>query len=138
MFPAQYKPEHDQQVIDFIGSGHSLEAFAGNIGVGRTAVYAWRERHPSFGSAIEKALDLRTEFCEKLLKRIAITGKGNASTAIFLSKNWTSMRDQTQMDVTSGGATLQNSGAAVSAAIEKTAKKFEEEVKQLLLAKKPK
>lgn len=96
----QYNPSFCEEVIKFIGSGHSVEAWAGKIGAGRTMVYYWREHHADFKEALELALDLRTQYCENLLKSLA-TGErtGNPASAIFLAKNWTQMRDQTDLEV---------------------------------------
>jgi hypothetical protein len=101
---SKYEERFCQEVIDFVGSGHSLEAFAGRIGTTRQTVYHWKEMHPEFKEAVQQAFDRRNILMEQMLKDLANgTSKGSAAAAIFIAKNFTAMRDQSSLDLTTLG-----------------------------------
>src|SRR5262252_3316717 len=57
--PSEYREEYDQLVIEFMGQGFSLTAFAGHIRVARDTVYEWIKRHASFSDAVARARPAR-------------------------------------------------------------------------------
>ena len=59
-----YRHEFCEAVIDDAALGHTLTATAALIGVTRQTIYDWREAHPEFADAIERARSLRQRFYE--------------------------------------------------------------------------
>ena len=83
--PSEYRPEYCQQVIEFMGQGYSLTAFAGSIRVSRNAVYEWCRAHQAFGDAVSRARPARVAALEAKLLR---SRKGaETSAAMFALKN---------------------------------------------------
>ena len=99
-----YKPEYAIQARDFVGSGHSIEAFAAEIGVAKRTVYNWKEAHEDFAEMLEEGEGLRRKLIESALLKLGLTGVGNVGALIFLAKNWCGMRDDYAFDHTSGGS----------------------------------
>jgi len=99
-----YLPEYCQQISDYLAGGHSVEAWAGVNSVSADAVYDWKEKYPEFDYAMQEGLARRKDWVEKVLKDISTGEKGNASTAIFLAKNWAGMRDDHGVHLTSGAS----------------------------------
>jgi hypothetical protein len=67
--PTQYRPEYCQLVIERMGQGVSLTAFAGSIGVSKNAVYEWIRAHAAFGDAVSRARPARVLWLETKLLR---------------------------------------------------------------------
>lgn len=63
--PTKYKPEYCTQVVEFMGQGYSLTAFAAEIEVARDTVYEWESAIPDFSDAIKRARDARVRCLEK-------------------------------------------------------------------------
>ena len=64
-----------QLVIERMGQGYSLTAFAGSIGVSRNAVYQWTETHADFKDAVSRAKPGRVAWLEtKLLRSRMVAG----------------------------------------------------------------
>jgi len=83
--PSEYREEYDQLVIEFMGQGFSLTAFAGHIRVARDTVYEWIKRHASFSDAVARARPARVAALEAKLLR---SRKGaETSAAVFALKN---------------------------------------------------
>jgi len=91
--PSNFKWEYAEKAIEFLSKGHSLEAFAAECHTTPKTVIDWRHRYPEFAEAVDIGLSHRRKFVEDILTNVAITGKGNASAAIFLAKNWAGMND---------------------------------------------
>lgn len=53
--PTRYHPSHAQTVIDLMSNGYSLGAAAGRLGISRSMVTEWQERHPEFGAVVARA-----------------------------------------------------------------------------------
>lgn len=93
--PTEYRPEYCQAVIDYMGQGYSLTAFAGSIRVARDTVYEWIKRHSDFSDAVSRARPARVAALETKLLRAR---KGaETSAAVFALKNadpeeWRDMR----------------------------------------------
>jgi hypothetical protein len=67
--PTLYRPEYCQLVVERMGQGFSLTAFAGMIGVSKNAVYEWIRAHADFGDAVSRARPARTLWLEQKLLR---------------------------------------------------------------------
>ena len=65
--PTRYRAEFCQSVIDYMGRGFSLAAFAGSIGVAVDTVYGWSERIPEFREAVGIAKAARCNMLESEL-----------------------------------------------------------------------
>jgi hypothetical protein len=83
--PTTYKPEYCDQVIDFMGKGGSLTAFAGSLKQSAKTIYAWVERHPEFADAVERARAARLVPWEQ--KLMTAEKSAQAACAIFALKN---------------------------------------------------
>lgn len=83
--PTEYREEYCDMVIDYMGKGFSLTAFAGFIRVSKQAVYEWIGRHAAFGDAVARARPARVSALEAKLLR---SRKGAETTAaIFALRN---------------------------------------------------
>ncbi len=63
----QYEPRHCLEVVEFMGRGYSLTAFAGEIGASRAELLKWCEKHPPFAVAVERAQARRARMLEDRL-----------------------------------------------------------------------
>jgi hypothetical protein len=83
--PSEYRPEFCQAVIEYMGQGYSLTAFAGHIRQSRDAVYEWVRTHSDFSHAVARARSARITALEAKLLR---SRKGaETSAAVFALKN---------------------------------------------------
>lgn len=85
--PSKYDQSYCDKVIACLGKGHSVTAFAGEIGVARSTVFKWAEEHPEFSDALKVGQAKAVAFWESALMSIARDGGGNATAAIFGLKN---------------------------------------------------
>lgn len=82
-----YKPAYCNEVIECLAKGHSVTAFAGQIGVAASSVYKWIKDHEDFAKAYAVAKAKSVMFWEERLIEISASGKGNVTAAIFGLKN---------------------------------------------------
>lgn len=83
--PSDYRPEYCQAVIDLMGEGYDLTAFAGSIRVCRTTVYEWQLAHAEFANAVKIAKAARLF---ALQTKLLTTKMGvGVTAAIFALKN---------------------------------------------------
>ena len=59
-----YGPGLCEEVVEIMGDGYSLTAFAGHIGVSRATLGDWTLAHPSFAAAVERGRAARACFLE--------------------------------------------------------------------------
>lgn len=85
--PSKYVDAYCNEVIECLALGHSVTAFAGQIGVARSTVFKWAEEHPEFSDALKVGQAKATAYWESILKDVAKNGGGNATAAIFGLKN---------------------------------------------------
>ena len=85
--PSKYDPAYCDQVILCLSQGHSVTAFAGEIGVARATVFNWANENPEFLDALKVGQALATKFWERILVQVAAKGEGNATATIFGLKN---------------------------------------------------
>lgn len=121
--PSKYKPEYCGLVIEHMKKGGSKLSFASLVGVDETTIYEWIDRHADFSQSIKIGeAHLRLWF-ENLFKRMAsgqlvrvkkeVLGKdgkpkireyaatkGDATAAIFMSKNMIDWRDKKDIQLT--------------------------------------
>jgi DNA-binding transcriptional regulator YiaG len=50
-FPAEYKPEYCEQIVETMSIGFSATAFAGKIHVSHSTLRKWAREHPDFENA---------------------------------------------------------------------------------------
>lgn len=85
--PSKYSPAYCEEVIQFLAQGHSVTAFAGEIGVARSTVFKWAAEIPEFSDALSIGQAKAVATWERVLLEIARNGGGNATAAIFALKN---------------------------------------------------
>lgn len=85
--PSKYNQAYCNEVIECLAQGHSVTAFAGQIGIARSTVFKWAEEHPEFSDALKVGQAKATAFWERVLAKVASEGGGNATAAIFGLKN---------------------------------------------------
>ena len=83
--PSQYRPEYCQRIIDYMGKGHTLTAFAGSIDVDKQTVYRWISKYPEFSEAADRAK--AKQVCPWEEKLITADKGGEVAAAIFALKN---------------------------------------------------
>jgi len=96
--PSKYDPAFCDVAREFMVDGYSVTALAGHIGVARSSLFKWAEEHPEFSDALKSGQASAALWWEKTLRKVALTGDGNASAAIFGVKNrsseeWKDKRD---------------------------------------------
>jgi hypothetical protein len=103
--PTSYKPEYCQEVIIFLGQGHSLKAFAGHIKTSADTVFEWVHQHPEFSDSVKKGRAACVKWYEQFFKAMAAGqikpsdgGKTNAAAAIFLAKNIIGWKDRLDIE----------------------------------------
>jgi hypothetical protein len=62
-----FKPEFSEQVVEFMGRGYSLTAFAGEIGVSRATLDKWIAERVTFAQAVERGHARRARVLEDRL-----------------------------------------------------------------------
>ena len=87
--PSKYEPRFADWVIEYMGRGFSLTAFAGEIGVNRFTIDRWAAVHPDFCEALALARSARMNYWEQRLIYVAETGGTGqqGTTAMFGAKN---------------------------------------------------
>jgi hypothetical protein len=85
---SHYDPKYCKEVIEYLGKGHSVTAFAGHVGVARSVVFDWLKRYPEFDEAYQIAKGKSLGAWETKLIAIADgDSKGNPAAVIFGVKN---------------------------------------------------
>lgn len=87
--PSSYDPKFCDMVVEDMGQGYSLTAFAGLIGVNRSTITEWMNAHPAFSAAVTrgKAARLRNWEQVALSMRMNGGGPGGATITVFGLKN---------------------------------------------------
>jgi hypothetical protein len=83
--PSEYKPEYCELVIERMGEGLSLTAFAGSIKVDKQSVYRWMSEHSEFSHAVARGRSTRVLNLEQKLLRARYGAQSSA--AIFALRN---------------------------------------------------
>lgn len=102
--PSTYEPDFCSSVVDFMGQGYSLTAFAGEIGVARETIYEWARVHPEFSDAVKAAMSARCCALEKGLLDQGLAGP-QITARIFALKNAAPLdwRDRHEISGPDGG-----------------------------------
>lgn len=85
--PSSYKEAYINELIECLALGHSITAFAGQIGVARSTVFEWMKKHPEFSMAYQIAKAKAVLHWEKTLLQFSKDNKGNAAAIIFALRN---------------------------------------------------
>ena len=109
--PTKYDPKYCETVVEYMQDGYSVTAFAGHIGVARSTVFRWADEHEEFSDALKAGQAMAAKWWEDALREVAITGKGNASAAIFGVKNRSSedYKDKQELDHSSSDGSMRPS-----------------------------
>jgi len=83
--PSTYDPAYCEAVIDFMGQGYSLTAFAGHIKCARSTINEWMAAHPEFSEAVKIGQARRTASLEEGLLSSEVGPRVTAR--IFALKN---------------------------------------------------
>ena len=70
----KYAARYCAEVVEFMGRGYSLTAFAGEIGTTRANLLKWCDKHAPFAAAVERAQARRARLLEDRL--LAARGSG--------------------------------------------------------------
>jgi|SRR5688572_8618952 hypothetical protein len=85
--PSKYKPAYCDLVIEHMSEGASITSFAAEIGVARSSINEWMEQNPEFSEAVKIAKAKCASWWEKVGRKNALEGGGNATLVIFGLKN---------------------------------------------------
>lgn len=102
-YAGRWDPKFIEQVVPFMSKGYSREALAAEFGTTRMTIYRWCKDYPDFEEAIRAGEDARARTVEGWLLETLRDKTMNVATAIFLSKNYTLLRDRTEITGVDGG-----------------------------------
>lgn len=110
--PSKYDPAFCDKVLPFMGQGYSTTALAGHLGVSRSTLYLWMDNHQEFSDAVKEGMAASAIWWEDCLRANAMTGNGNATSAIFGLKNRATddWRDRRETDLTSSDGSMTPKG----------------------------
>ncbi len=102
--PSEYRETFCESVVEFMGKGFSLTAFAGKIGVSRECIYEWARVHPEFSDAVKMAQSARVTSLEEGLLDQSLFGP-QITARIFALKNAAPLdwRDRHEITGADGG-----------------------------------
>lgn len=63
--PSDYRPEYCDKIIEFMGDGSSLTAFAASLGTHRDTIHEWAKVHPEFSDSKKAAEAVSEEWWER-------------------------------------------------------------------------
>lgn len=66
--PTDYDPAHCDTVVELAENGLSFTELAVELGVARSTLYLWREQHPAFSDALEKAREKSMSWYSKTFR----------------------------------------------------------------------
>lgn len=85
--PSKYDPAYCEMVVEHMKEGASLTSFAAEIGVARSSINEWIDAHYEFSEAVKRAKACCAAWWEKIGRKNAEHGGGNATLVIFGLKN---------------------------------------------------
>lgn len=96
--PSKYDPAFCDEIIAFCQDGSSISSYAAHIGVSRQVITDWSAAHPEFLLAVKAAKTAVAAWYDKIGRKIAESGGGNATLCIFGLKNFDSddFKDKTE------------------------------------------
>ena len=107
--PSKYKEAYCNEVITHMAEGASLTSFAAEIGVARSSINEWMEKHPEFSEAVNKGKAKCAAWWEKKGREGAAgLAQVNPTLVIFGLKNMAGddWRDRKDIDHTSSDGTM--------------------------------
>lgn len=85
--PSKYDPAYCEVAYNKLAEGFSVLGVAAEIGVNKTTLYEWADKHPAFSNALKAGQQAAAAWWEDRLREIAMGKDGNATAAIFGLKN---------------------------------------------------
>jgi len=87
--PTKYDPSYCELVLEEMGKGFSLTAFAGILGVSRATIDLWMKANPEFMEAVSRGKAMRLVHWERAAMKVAERGggPGTATVIVFGLKN---------------------------------------------------
>lgn len=85
--PTKYRKEYCKKLIEWMSQGFSFESFAGTVDVSRQTVHDWVKANEEFLEAKRIGDSKSRIWWEKLHRRCAGTGEGNATMIVWAQKN---------------------------------------------------
>jgi hypothetical protein len=98
--PTKYDPAYCDQVVEFMGEGYSLTAFAGEISVSRATINNWMDEHPEFLEATRVGQAKRTKCLEQGLLETESGARVSARTLALKNSAPDEWRDKQQVEHT--------------------------------------
>lgn len=86
-----YSREEEKEIANELPT---FERFAVNIGVNKDTLYEWEKVHPEFSDSMEECRQIQQDF----LVQNGLKGLYQSNFAIFVAKNYTGMRDKTEIE----------------------------------------
>jgi hypothetical protein len=74
------------EVIEDMGAGFSLGAFAGSIGASRATLEGWMRAHAGFADAVARARAARLRYWEEAARRLVTAGAPASAATIIMFK----------------------------------------------------
>ena len=98
--PTDYKAEYCQTAIDLMAEGASITEVAAEIGVWKSTVYEWIDKHQDFSDSIKKGVDPSEAWWERKGRK-NLENKDFSYTGWYMNmKNRFKWSDRTQVDST--------------------------------------
>ena len=120
--PSKYRPEYCDMVVEHMSEGASLTSFAALVGVARSTISEWMDEHEEFSVAATRGKAACAAWWERVARKNAVTGEGNATLTVFGLKNMSpeDWREKQEIDHRSGDGSMspKDTGAAVLAALQ--------------------
>jgi len=91
-----YCKEEEKRVANELPT---FERFAEVKGISRDTLYEWEKNHPEFSDTMEKCRQIQKDF----LIQNGLMGLYQSNFAIFVAKNFTDMKDKSEVDMTTKG-----------------------------------
>lgn len=109
----KYEPRFCDEIMEFMGRGYSLTAFAGEIGASRATLLKWCEKHPLFAEAVACAQARRARVLEDRL----LAASGAAAFGAHMQALKTAAPDEWAGRSSTGGSST--GGASTRAAADR-------------------
>ena len=106
--PSKYDPAYCEALVEHMRDGASITSFAASIGVARETITGWMNEHEEFSLAVKQGKAVCSAWWEKVGRKNAVEGGGNATLVIFGLKNMAAedWRDKQELEH-SGGVVFQ-------------------------------
>lgn len=85
--PTKYRKEFCQMLIDHMAEGFSFESFGALVDTHSRYLYEWAKKYEDFSEAKRLGNEKARVWWEKLHRKCAATGEGNATMIVWAQKN---------------------------------------------------